>query len=645
MSAVAGVWRLDSSRDAILECRAVLDSLSAYGPDRQVFCEDGPIAMGSCLTRLLPEDRFDRQPLTLERGAGWLVADARIDNRDDLARELGLAPPDAAAMADSEFIGRAWERWGEDCVRHLLGAFAFAVWQPQQQRLFAARDATGERPLFFYRDRNRFAFATMPKGLLALPNLSFDFDEELLGDYLALLPIPPERYFIRQIEPLPHGHCIAVTAAGVQVREYWHPRNTPRLRLRSDADYVEAFRETFDKAVACRLRTTGNIGSELSGGLDSSSVTATAARLLAARGQPLQSFTHVPRSGYRGPEIPGRFADEGPYAAQVAALYPNIEHILVPNGGLGLLPVVRAHVARDDQPVFNPTNMIWLDSILHSARERKVTAILTGRMGNGTISYGGFHALSGFLRRGQWLKLARYSLALRRNGFATLREVGGVTVLPLLPLWLQRRLTTRIGEFNLDYCALHPDYAAAMRVTDRAHAAFNSLAFDVPSEMDLYFQLSDCGNEHAGDMAGWGIEMRDPTHDKRILAFVYSLPPEQFLRGGQTRSLIRRAMSGRLPEDTLTRSAYGMQAADWHLSMQEALPEISREIERLEQSPTARRLIDLPRLKKLASTWPGDGFHTHAVQEPYHYALGRALGLGSYILHFEPRMQPAALVR
>ncbi len=618
----------------------MLRALEPYGADRTAFVADGAVAFGSHLLRTLPEDEADCQPLRLRSHKGWLIGDARVDNREALAADLGLDPEKARQLADTSFLLEAWERWGEDAVQHLVGGFAFAVWQPEEHRLYLARDHAGERPLYYTKSDELFAFASMPKGLLALPGVSAALDEDSLACFLAILPLAEGKTLFGSLQMVPHGHCLTVTPVGVRLRQYWHPSNARPLRLKNDAEYLEAFRECFDEAVRCRLRTTGAIGSELSGGLDSSSVTATAAGLLATSGRGLTSFTHVPRRGYPTPEIAGRFGDEGPFAADVAALYPNIEHVLVPNGQVEIMQSVSRHVELFDQPVFNPTNAVWTDSILDEARRRGITAVLTGRAGNGTISYDGYLSLADMFRGGHWLNLARTVQALRRNEFTTLRKVGGVTVLPLLPLWLQKQIAPRIGEFDLEYCAVNPELAERINLIDRARSGFNLESYDVRSDLNGLFVGSDFGNDNTGYQAGWKLEMRDPTADKRVFEFIHSIPPDQFLRDGWMRSLIRRAMKQRLPESTLRRHVRGLQAADWHESMSESLDGIRAELQLLERSPLSRRVLDLPRMKKLTDTWPTEGFHTSTVQYSYHYALSRGIGVGAFIRRHDPDFHP-----
>ena len=180
----------------------MLQALSIYGPDDSAQYTGPSVALGRCLLRLLPEDCFDQQPLS-SAGVTALVADIRLDNREELGAELGFSSQRAAAMADSEVLLAAWQRWREECVEHLSGAFSFAVWNQQEQHLFLARDHTGERPLFYASAANCFAFASMPKGLHPLSFVGAEVDEDYVARYLMLANIPTERTIFRNIQSLP----------------------------------------------------------------------------------------------------------------------------------------------------------------------------------------------------------------------------------------------------------------------------------------------------------------------------------------------------------------------------------------------------------------------------------------------------------
>ena len=185
MSAIAGIWSFDGEVPVPTACQTMLQALNLYGPDDTAQYTGSSIALGRCLLRLLPEDGFDEQPLSAT-GVTALVADVRLDNRRELGLELGLSNQQTAVMADSAMLLAAWQRWREQCVEHLSGAFSFAVWNQQEQHLFLARDHTGERPLVYASTANCFAFASMPKGLHPLSFVGSEVDEEYVARYFML---------------------------------------------------------------------------------------------------------------------------------------------------------------------------------------------------------------------------------------------------------------------------------------------------------------------------------------------------------------------------------------------------------------------------------------------------------------------------
>jgi asparagine synthase (glutamine-hydrolysing) len=294
----------------------MLAAQSMYGAGSSFSWGEQHIALGGTLSNFLPEDIFDTQPLWSADGSVCLVSDVRLDNRAELARELDLVHPEE--LADSSFLMAAWLRWGPSCLDHIIGGFAFAVWIPGRQELFAARDHSGERPLFYHRGEHFFALASMPKGLLALPGVFRGFDESRMVDWFGLLTPDWNKSLFAGISALPLGHWLKVTPGSFECRQYWHPSNAAPTRFKRDEEYPEALLEIFDRATEARLRTTKSVGSLLSAGLDCSSVTASAARLLAERGESLTAFTSVPRPEFNGISRPWEIVNEGPAASEIA---------------------------------------------------------------------------------------------------------------------------------------------------------------------------------------------------------------------------------------------------------------------------------------------------------------------------------------
>ena len=204
--------------------------------------------------------------------------------------------------------------------------------------------------------------------------------------------------------------------------------------------------------------------------------------------------------------------------------------------------------------------MLWLDTILDAMRSRGLGVLLQGAGGNNTISFGGLIGLSDLLRGGHWLRLLRLTRELRAGGHTSWRGAASWATGWIAPQWLRRLYHPDMRGFSLSYSAVHPQLAAEYRLKELALEQFygvESSAESMRRSLDYY----DPGVVNGVAAAAWQIEQRDPTQDKRIFEFCFGIPIEQYLVGGQSRSLIRRAMQGRLPESTLRRTTRGLQSA------------------------------------------------------------------------------------
>jgi asparagine synthase (glutamine-hydrolysing) len=633
VTALAGFWAYGSGVDPAGAAERMLKAQAIYAPAAPVIARSGDVALGRRLFRLLPEDVFDRGPATAGGSRWTLVADVRLDNRNGLAEALGVDRAEAARLADATLLSRALERWEEAAIDRLSGDFAFAAWDAQRERLLLARDPIGHRPLHYHVGAGFLAFASMPKGLHALPEVPRAPDTHAFARLLALLPESGGDTLFEGIARVPPGHLCIATRSGVEVRRWWNPpRRT--LRLKNPGEYQEAVRAEFDRAVSVRLRGAGTaVASHLSGGLDSSAVTATAARLLAAEGQ-VHAFTSVPREGFEAKARPGRFADEGAHAAAVAALYPNIEHVLVRTAGRSPLESLDRNAFLYDRPVLNLCNNVWGNAILDLAKGRGLSVLLTGQMGNLSFSYNGFERLPALLRRGRLVKLAREALALRRNGIR-LESSAAHALGPYLPsrLWLAiHRWRGRSLDLGA-YSALDPAAAAGLE----AEAAEAAHDFAYRPSKDAYatrlwaLGRTDGGAYHKGILGGWGIDMRDPTADRGLIELCLSIPMAQYLRGGHIRALARGAFSDRLPTVVLDETRKGLQAADWYEGLGAGQGEAREQVERLAELAAAQGIFDTERLRRLVEDWPEGGWASHEVEGQYRMALLRGISTGHFL--------------
>lgn len=637
MTAIAGIWNFISREGIAHDCERMLAAQYLYGLDGERHWVNASIALGRRITKLVPEDDYDAQPLQSTERSLVLIADLRLDNRAELAAELNVAAR-ARTMSDAALLLAAFERWDDDCCRHLVGDYAFAVWDQRAERLVLARDILGSRPLHYHRGAEFFAFASMPKGLHALSYVPYAVDEEQVAEYLALLPQYGSRTVFQNIERVEPGHVVTVTRAGSRTQRHWNwGRQT--LSFKRPDDYVEALRHHLDTAVRSQLRgVNGQVAASLSGGFDSAAVVTTAARLLAPSGGRVDAVTAVPRADYNLPAPARRLGDEGQLAAMTASNYANIDHVLVTSEGRTPLDALDRDFLLLDAPRLNLCLTPWGSAIFDEVRARNHRVLLTGGMGNLTFSYAGNELLPELIRSGQWIKWVHALSAAARAGHWRLRGALLGSFAPWFPpaLW---QTVCRIyygASFDIRrYSAIHPQCLRELKLADLARAHGLDLTYR-PWKDGVAVRLwalnrVDIGNTTKAALGGWGIDIRDPTADRRLIEFCLSVPTEQFFRNGVPRALARAALLDRVPAEVLNERRRGIQAVDWHEGMTAARAQILEEITRLEQNGPAVRALDLSRMRRLAENWPTEGWHREDIIEQYRLALLRGISVGHFL--------------
>ena len=641
MTAIAGIIAQDPARLAPESLGGWRDALRQYGRDAWDEWRHPGGVLARALLRTLPEDVHDRQPLWHEPSGTALVFDGRIDNRDEIAAALGMPPAECAQLADSALALRAALKWDTGAAERLRGAFAVACWQPARRRLWLARDAMGHRPLFWHQSDDLIAFASMPPALRALPFVPRTLDELEVARMLMLEMHAGAQSVHSAIQRAEPGRVVEFTDGAVRVHRFHALDSTRELRLARDEDYVDAFREALDRAVTRCLRSCGPVASQLSSGYDSSTVTAVAARLLAARGERLTAYTAVPREGFAGPVPKGREADESIAAAALVARLPNVDHIRIRGAGRSVLGCAREGARLMGRPLRNPTNTPWMFAIADDAAARGAKVVLTGQCGNATISLTGGQLMQVLLAQGRlgdwWCEAAA---ARQRNGRSMLRGWVGIlrsSMQPLMPEWVARwRQRRHLGSDVTppSWSPIEPSLYArwrregeleGIRLQGRSRSAQQVRAhvIDMLDGIEM--------GEHTAVSNAVGVDLRDPTKDQDLVEFCVSVPLEQLCRGGQTRWLLRRAMAGVLPPEIIDCKSKGYQSADWFEQVGAELPQWREEVAALAHCAAARHFIDVDGLEKSLQNWPTGGWETFAVNQEFHYRLIRGTAVGMFI--------------
>ena len=609
VSAIAGVFHLDgspASPDAIV---GMLGVMAHRGADVSGVWSEGPIALahGCWATTPAPVYGGKPQPAVRQRSGLLLVADARIDNRNELAATLDMD----RASTDVELILSAYERWGFACAEKLIGDFALAIWDSRERSLFCARDVMGVKPFYYFQTGRIFAFASEIKALFALPGVPRDLDQEQVALYLGWSQDDRASTLYKQISRLPAAHHMVVRSSGRASRsEYWRLDCTREVRYASDDQYVEAFRECFGEAVRARLSTDQRIGATLSGGLDSSSIVCEARRRLTnqgSRGPELHTFSLV------FPDVPDddlKLIDERAFAERVTSGGGLHAHF-VRGDRLSPLGDVRRMLWHVDEPFFAP-NLYLHWGLYGAARASGIRVLLDGFDGDSVVSHG-LGRLNSLARARRW-----DAFETEVRAFAGHRRMDPTTVLPHFGLpylselarhgraiaWLDaaRQLGRRFGVSRRQLAVEHgllavmPRMVATLwrgvrvgpeaessvlrgpvsrRIARAERAARRAEARPV-TERELHrhglaqpaYQLTlEIADKAA---AAFGIEPRYPFFDRRLIEFCLGLPEEQKFGGGWPRLLFRRAMEGVLPPEIQWRATKANLSSNFHRRFLEA---------------------------------------------------------------------------
>jgi asparagine synthase (glutamine-hydrolysing) len=647
MSGICAQYRFDDRPLEPASINRMLEALHGWGdrPASSWIDPHGRIALGCRLAVITPEDAFEVQPFVSADGRRVVVADARIDNRAELAGLLDISPAESIRLPDSAFILAAYEAWGEDCARRLIGDFAFAVHDESRHSLFCARDPIGLRVLFYHRTDHALVVASSVPAVHAGAAIEPRLNETKVAELLVLLEDAESTCYVG-VHRIPGGHTLVATPEGVRVRRYWKPDPGTELTLRSEAEYHEAFHEVFGRAVRDRLRSTKPVAISLSAGLDSSSVAAVAAGALRESGRRLDAFHSAPPQEFAGAGRPGWLDDESADVRALADMYENMD-----------LKIVRAsrRTPLDDAirsfevlgaPVRNSLNLSWVVSLYEEAAARGAGVMLNGGNGNVTISYTGMRSIRDMARSGRLLAAVREARALAgARGHRPRDVIRDQIVQPLIPasvIAMVRRFRSwtpkPIAESSRS--AIRPDFARAMGLDETAwRRRQDDASLERMSATAYRLQILASGGDGLDAfhcMRAWHpVETRTPTTDVRVIEFCMAVPGSQYLRNGHDRLLVRRGMRGRVPDSILERTTRGAQAADWPLWMDRMRPAIVDELARIEQNETARQILDVGRMRELVAHWPARFGPEHAAD--YNLLLLRGIMMGRFIRWFETR--------
>jgi asparagine synthase (glutamine-hydrolysing) len=535
LSGIVGIYERSGAPVERGLLQALAHFLSFRGPDARETWSQGAIGLGHTMLRTTHESQFEQQPASLD-GKLWITADARIDCREELEKKLTQQGQGAAGCTatDSGLILRAYAAWGAECVQHLRGDFAFAIWDARKKLLFCARDHFGVKPFYYSELGELFLFSNTLDCLRQHPNVSEELNDAAIGDFLLFgLNCDVATTTFRDIRRLPAAHAMTISSEGLRIQRYWSAPTEGRVRYKRAEDYVEHFQILFQAAVADRMRVD-RAGILLSGGLDSATI-ATTARELAGGAGDLRTYTVVYES-----LIPD---EDGRYAREVAE-FLRIPQQSIPMDKLRPFERWEEPEIRAPEPVDDPFFAGLFDQFRTIAVDCRV--VLSGEGADNLMHFEMWPFTRDLVRHREWGSLFRESfryLWLRPSVIPGLkRRVQGLfgkdPTAPVFPRWLVPDFARRL---NLRDRAKEWSQLPAGRphpILPKAHASLT-----LPQWSYMFEQ------ENPG-VTRCAVEVRHPFLDLRVVNFLLALPPFPLFFEKQ---VLREVVAGRLPESVRTR--------------------------------------------------------------------------------------------
>ena len=543
MSAITGIFYRDGRKVDPDLIKKMNNRLSHRGPDgSDVWCE-GSIALGHQMLWTTPESLHEKLPFEDDDSGLVITADARIDNRNELSKELCIE--DKEEVSDSYFILKAYEKWGENCPEHLLGDFAFSIWDKNNEKLFCARDHMGVKPFYYYLDEDIFVFGTEIKALLCVPGVPCELNKRKVAFFLMRDRLNREFTFFENIKSLDAAHFFILNQCKLIKKEYWKLDPNLNIMMDSEEDYAKAFRDIFAEAVRCRLRSYFPIGFELSGGLDSSSIVCMVKKLLIEEQIIDLKVINTYSSVYD--EI--QECDERYYIEKV--LDNKVNSTFLNGDSVSPLKNIDHILWYQDQPFFSP-HMANQTRSYHRMNNDNIRVLFSGEGGDQIVSHGGNYLKELFFTF-KWEKFIRelngYSHDFKQSRSKIfIKEV----IFPSIPYSIKKFISLILGRRTDSI--LNKSFLKKLKIKNVDINSVVDYLGKIKTKKFHYFSINMHLNKMVFEIidrgtANFNIEVRYPFFDKRLIEFCYSIPTEMKIKYGWDRYIMRIAMDNILPPE------------------------------------------------------------------------------------------------
>ena len=538
------------------------DSLAHRGPDESGYYRDETIFLGHRRLSII-DLSTGSQPIFNEDRTKCIIFNGEVYNFPELREKLMARGHVFTTRSDTETILHAYEEYGEDCVQHLRGMFAFAIWEIDKKKLFVVRDRLGIKPLYYAFDGHRLYFASEIKAILKADQKFRDMDYEALAAYFTLAYIPAPFSIFKGIKKLPPAHYLTYQNGAISIKKYWNLHVEPRYAAKEE-EYINRFMELLDEAVKLRLISDVPLGAFLSGGVDSSTIVALMSR---HSDSAVKTFT----MGFTGNV--GGYLDERPYADMISRRYQteHKEHVVQPELD-GLIDTI---VTSFDEPFADESSV---PSYFVSMVTRQSVKVALSGLGGDEL-FTGYERHLGFALANYYQKVPAFmreklinpliqKLPERADGHYTINHIKRFSrsshhaaesrylgYLVKMDPRFNHNLFTDHFQYNA-LCGTTSDLVYSYYLSDNVSGKPNSLNRALYTDLMLYLPddiltVTDRMSMHHA------LEVRVPFIDHKMVEYVVTIPPEVKLKWFRKKYLLKKAVKNLLPEQVINHRKQG----------------------------------------------------------------------------------------
>ncbi|MDY6800427.1 MAG: asparagine synthase-related protein [Bacteroidota bacterium] len=526
-----------------------------------------------------------------------IIGDCRIDNRETLIEQLKINDPN---IPDLQLILQCYQQWKTDCPEYLTGDFAFAIWDSEKEELFCARDHFGVKPFNYYLDEQQIIFSSEIRGILSQKNIKLTIDQQFIADTISIIKSEHYRSTFNEIKKLPPAHYLYLKNGQLTVTRYWNLKPS-KIKFETEHEFLTQFKNLLFQAVFRRVQDPVNYGTELSGGIDSSSITS-----IAAQNVSIKTFSHVMPDNKIGKVNP--FKDEKKYINLLTDFCNLKDRFYITSEKKGITDALKNSLSLN-RCIVQQNFSVFSDQLYQAAEEQNIQVLLSGFGGDEVVTSKSGNYLKEIINKKTFTK------DLKKQGYSTFSifftqlKIRLKNTFPQLTgIFIRLLKGKKWWAAKYENLAVNPSFNRNLHIKTRYLHYYKAIRKDnlIDQSIERITHPHVAQRLEYCSLAAkqYGIEYRYPLLDKDLIEFYLSMPPHLKAQKGILRYAIRQVMEGYLPDEIRWRNdKSGATIPTVYLRTLKDKDKIIEIIEQAKSNPNITQYIDMQKYEKWCSVF------------------------------------------